>query len=155
MKQVLLFALVLTTVSCTQPKVDKKAEEEKIMQLSREWSQAAASADVNKTMSYWADEAYMVAEGIPPLQGKTAIKEMVEQSYKMPGFRISWEPQSVEVSDNGDMAYMITNSQVSYADSTGKALTQYSKGLSVWKKQSDGTWKTVADISTPDATRNQ
>lgn len=155
MKQNFLYALVVTTISCGQPKVDKKAEGEKVMQLSREWSQIAASGNVDKTVSYWADNAYLVSAGQPPLKGKPAIRQMVESSYKIPGFRISWEPENVEVADNGDMAYLIENSQVSYSDSTGKLVTQYSKAVSIWRKQSDGTWKNVVDISTPDATKNQ
>jgi uncharacterized protein (TIGR02246 family) len=155
MKQVLLFAFVVTTISCGQSKTDKKAEGEKVMQLSREWSKVASSGDVDKTVSYWAEDAYMVSAGQPPLKGKPAIRQMVEESYKIPGFRISWEPQSVEVSDSGDMAYLIENSQVSYSDSTGKPLTQNSKAVSIWRKQSDGNWKNVVDISTPDATKNQ
>ena len=154
MIQLLLVAMVVTTMSCGQPKVDQKAEGENVMQLSREWSQAASSGNVDKTVSYWADDAYLVSAGQPPLKGKPAIRQMVEDSYKIPGFRISWEPQSVEVSESGDMAYLIENSQVSFSDSTGKPVIQHNKGVSIWKKQSDGTWKNVVDISTPDATKN-
>lgn len=155
MKQVLFLAFLVAIVSCGQPKVDKKAEGEKVMQLSREWSKVASSGNVDKTVSYWAEDAYMVSAGEPELHGKAAIRQMVENSYKIPGFRISWEPLSVEVSDNGDMAYLIENSQVSFSDSTGNPITQYSKAVSIWKKQSDGTWKNVVDISTPDATKNK
>lgn len=81
----LIIAILLTVViSCGQPKVDKKAEGEKVMQLSREWSQVAASGNVDKTVSYWADNAYMVSAGQPALSGKAAIRQMVEESYKMP-----------------------------------------------------------------------
>ena len=155
MKQVLFLAIVVTMVSCGGPQVDKKAEGEKVMQLSREWSRVAAGGNVEKTVGYWADNAYMVSASEPELRGKPAIRQMVENSYKIPGFRISWEPQSVEVSDNGDMAYLLENSQVSFSDSTGKEVTLYSKAVSIWKKQGDGTWKNVVDISTPDATKTK
>jgi uncharacterized protein (TIGR02246 family) len=153
MKQALLVMTVVTAISCGQSKVDKKTEGEKVMQLSREWSKVASTGDVDKTVSYWADDAYMVAAGEPALKGKEAIRQMVAGSYKIPGFSISWEPQSVEVSENGDMAYLIEDSQVSFSDSTGKQVTHYSKAVTIWKKQTDGTWKNVVDISTPDATK--
>ena len=155
MKQVLIIAFLAAIVSCGQPKVDKIAEGEKVMQLSREWSKVAAGGIVDKTVGYWADNAYMVSASEPELRGKAAIRQMVENSYKIPGFRISWEPQSVEVSDNGDMAYLLENSKVSFSDSAGKPVTIYSKAVSIWKKQSDGTWKNVVDISTPDATKTK
>jgi len=154
MKRLSLVVMVLATISCGQAKVDKKVEGEKVMQLSKEWSQVASTRDIEKTVSYWADDAYMVSAGQPPLKGKQAIRQMVEESFKMPGFRISWQPQSVEVSESGDMAYLIENSQVSFTDSTGKPVTLNSKAISIWRKQADGSWKNAVDISTPDATQN-
>ena len=140
---------------CNQTKVDKTVEGEKIIQLSKEWSQAAATKDIEKTLSYWADDAFVMQEGQAPLKGKQAIRQMVEGSFKMPGFSISWEPQSVEVSDNGDMAYLIENSKVSYNDSTGKTITINNKAVSIWRKQADGSWKNVVDIATADPSQNK
>lgn len=154
MKRIIAISLVSITLSCSQPEVDTKAEGEKVMQLSREWSQAAASKDLEKTVNYWADDAFMVSAGQPPLKGKQAIRQMVMESYKIPGFQISWQPQSVEVSKSGDMAYLIEDSQLSFTDSTGKVVKEYSKAVTIWRKQSDGTWKNVVDISTPDETQN-
>ena len=149
MKSTIAILFVLALVSCSQPKVDKKAEGEKVMQISKEWSEVAASGDVDKTVNYWADNAVMMSAGQPVLNGKQAIRQMVEESFKIPGFRISWQPQSVEVSESGDMAYIIENSQVAFKDSTGNTITHNNKAVSIWKKQSDGTWKNVVDISTP------
>ena len=39
MKRVVPILIVLATVSCNQTKVDKITEGEKVMQLSKEWSQ--------------------------------------------------------------------------------------------------------------------
>jgi uncharacterized protein (TIGR02246 family) len=155
MRRATLIVLTLIILSCNEQKIDKTAEGEKVMQLSREWSQMAATGDVEKTVSYWADDAFLMSAGQPPLKGKQAIRQMVEESYKIPGFRISWQPQSVEVSESGDMAYVIENSQVSFTDSTGKAITQHNKAVSIWRKQEDGSWKNVVDISTPDPLQNK
>jgi uncharacterized protein (TIGR02246 family) len=125
------------------------------MQLSKEWSQAASAGDVEKIVSYWADDAVLMSAGQPVLNGKQAIRKMVEESYKMPGFRISWQPQSVVVSESGDMAYLLENSKISYTDSTGKPVTLNNKAVSIWRKQRDGNWKNAVDISTPDVTQNR
>jgi uncharacterized protein (TIGR02246 family) len=146
--------LVLTVMSCNQQKVDTKAEGEKVMQLSKEWSQAASAGDVEKIVEYWADDAVVMSAGEPVLSGKQAIRKMVEESYKMPGFRISWQPQSVVVSQSGDMAYLIENSQVSFTDSTGKPVTINNKAVSIWRKQAGGSWKNAVDISTPETMHN-
>ena len=146
--------LVFLFAGCTQQKkVDSKAEGEKLMQLSRDWSQQAKAGDIEKTVSYWADDAVVISAGQPTYKGKKEIRGMVEQSYKMPGFNISWEPQSVEVSTSGDMAYLIEKSQVSFKDSTGNVITQNNSAVSIWRKQADGSWKNVVDISTPETSR--
>lgn len=119
------------------------------MQLSREWSEAAAAGNVEKAVSYWADDAVLMSEGQQPLEGKASIRKMVEESFKMPGFRISWKPKSVQVSESGDMAYLIEDSQITYNDSTGQAVTHNLNAVTIWRKQKDGTWKNVVDISTP------
>ncbi len=146
---VIVFATI--TLSCNQQKVDTKAEGEKIMQLSKEWSQAASTGNVDKTVNYWADGAVLISAGQPALNGKEAIRKMIEESFKVPGFKISWQPQTVDVSASGDMAYIIEDSQVSFSDSTGRVITENNKVVTIWRKQADGSWKNVVDISTPAA----
>jgi ketosteroid isomerase-like protein len=80
---------------------------------------------------------------------------MVEEVFKNPDFKITWQPQSVVVSESGDMAYIMEDSQVSYPDSTGNTITHRNKAVSIWRKQSDGSWKNVVDISTPEAVTNE
>jgi uncharacterized protein (TIGR02246 family) len=148
-KNILIGLVLLTFCSCSQQKVDSKSEGEKVMQTSREWSQVASTADIEKTLSYWADDAVVMLAGQPILNGKKDIRKMVEESFKTPGFKISWEPQSVQVSESGDMAYLVEKESISMNDSSGKTMTLYSNGVTVWKKQTDGSWKNVVDVSTP------
>jgi len=140
----LFFAIII--VGCSEPKVDTKAEGEKLMEISRQWSKSASTDSIEKTVSYWADDAIVMSPGEPQLKGKEAIRAMVQESSKIPGFKISWEPLSVEVSQSGDMAYMVEQNQITVNDSLGHPITQYNKGVTVWKKQADGSWKNVVDI---------
>ena len=155
MKKIIAVGFAFTMIGCNPQKPDLKAEGEKIMELSREWSRAASSGNIEKTVSYWAEDAMLMSAGQPQLKGKKAIRQMVEESYKIPGFRISWQPQSVEVSENGDMAYLIEDAQISFTDSTGKTITQNNKAVSIWRKQTNGSWKNVVDISTPEPVANK
>lgn len=150
MKNILVFLVFCLLISCAESKkVDTKAEGDKLMQLSREWSAAAASRDVEKTVSYWADDAVMISAGTPPLKGKAAIREMVAGAFQAPDFKISWEPREVKVSESGDMAYILEDSQMSYSDSLGNIVTEKNQAVSIWHKQPDGSWKNAVDISTP------
>jgi len=150
MKKIILAPfLLMTALGCNQ-NIDTKSEEEKLMQTSRDWSQTASTGDLEKTLSYWADDAVLMTAGQPMLKGKKEIRKMVEESFKIPGFKISWEPQSAVVSKSGDMAYLIENETLSMNDSSGKVITTLSKGVTVWTKDSTGSWKNVVDIATPE-----
>ena len=155
MSKFVLLLYTLTLIGCSEKKIDKQEEGEKIMQLSKAWSQAAAAGDVQKIVSYWADDAVVISAGEPVLNGKQAITRMVEQSYKMPGFRISWQPQTVVVSESGDMAYLMEDSQISFKDSTGNPVFINNKAVTIWRRQADGSWKNAVDISTPAAMQSR
>jgi ketosteroid isomerase-like protein len=146
MKIIQALSAFIFLTGCAEHKTDTKAEGEKLMQISRDWSKSAATDSVEKTLSYWADDAVVMSPGEAPLKGKTAIREMVEGSSKIPGFKISWEPLSVSVSQSGDMAYMIEQNQITMNDSSGHPVTGYNKAVTVWKKEADGTWKNVVDM---------
>ena len=156
MKKITFFIAMSFLLSCNDSqKIDTKAESEKIMQLSKDWSEAASSKDLEKTLSYWAEDAVLISAGEPTLTGKEEIRQMVQESFKTPGFKINWQPISVKVSESGDIAYMIENSQITYNDSTGKPIIITNKAVSIWHKQKDGNWKNAVDISTPAAQTNK
>jgi uncharacterized protein (TIGR02246 family) len=147
MIQKLTIAICLTCLfSCGQQNVDTKSEGEQLMQLSRDWSTAASKGNIDTTLAYWADDATVMSPGQPPLKGKKAIREMLEETSKIPGFKISWEPKTVTVSKSGDMAYMTEENQVTMNDSLGKPFTENNKAVTVWRKEADGKWKNVVDM---------
>ena len=151
MKKNIPFAVtLLLLLSCNQQKPDTKSELEKLMQTSRDWSQIASTANVEKALSFWADDATVIMAGQPVLNGKEEIRKMVEGSFKTPGFKISWEPLSGEVSESGDMGYLIEKQTMTMNDSTGKTISLHSTGITIWKKQTDGSWKNIVDAATPE-----
>jgi ketosteroid isomerase-like protein len=149
-KYILVIPALLLILSCNQQKTDTKSEGEKVMQTSRDWCKIASTGDIEKTLRYWTDSAILMAGGQPVVRGKKEIRRIVEENFKTPGFKINWEPQSVEVSQSGDMAYLIEKQTISLNDSAGKAITFHSNALTVWRKQTDGSWKNAVDFATPE-----
>ncbi len=146
-----LMLVTVTLICCNQKKVDTKAEGEKLMALSREWSKQAAGRDVDKIVNYWSDDAVLFTNGHPAINGKNALRQMVEESMNIPGFKISWEPVKVDVSESGDMAYLIEKNEMTMQDSTGKPFVIKGNVVTVWKKNAAGEWKAVVDISSDQA----
>ncbi len=144
MKNLIVLVLALLATGCNRS-IDTKAEGEKLMQISRDWSKAAAGQDVEKILSYWSDDAILYSGGEPTRNGKAAIRAMVEGSMKAPGFSISWEPKSADISSSGDLGYLLEETQIHFNDSTGHTMTQRFNSITVWKKI-NGEWKNVVDI---------
>ena len=148
--KLILPVFIIALIACNKPKVDTQKEGEILMQLDREWSRVAATDSIDKIMSYWADDAIFYSADRPTLNGKAAIRAMVDGMYKVPGFKISWEPIKVDVSESGDMAYILEKNAFTMNDSTGKAVTTYGRAVTVWKKDKDGNWKNIVEVGVDD-----
>lgn len=151
-KLVLLTILIVGLVGCKNQLTDQKTEAEKIMELSREWAATMPLDDIEKKLSYWASDAIVLPPGQPTVRGHDAIREMLMANEQIPGFEVSWEPKEAYVSKSGDLAYSIGHNYFSMLDSTGKKITVFNRGVEIWKKQEDGTWKNVVDIFNADPT---
>lgn len=145
-------AVVLAGALCScSPRTSDQAGVAKLMQTSRDWSKVAASGDMNAALTYFADDAVMMAERQPPVRGKAAIRDYLAASSNIPGFRIEWEPLEGKVS--GDLGYLIERTKVTMGGPQGKPVVLNQQALTVWRKQADGTWKNVVDMTTSEAPR--
>jgi uncharacterized protein (TIGR02246 family) len=125
-----------------------------ILRLDAEWSQAAQSRDVDRVVTFWADDAIVFPPGRPAVAGKAAIREFVVRSFQTPGFSISWSTTTVAVSRGGDIAYTTGTNRFTFSGPDGKEVTVQGKAVAVWRREKDGEWKCVIDIWN-DATSSQ
>lgn len=146
LKVIAAVSLVALTVNCSNSTVDQEADAEELMELSRQWSDHVAAGDIESAMEFWADDAVMMPPESPILEGKEAIREYVEAAVEIPGFSISWEPISAEISAAGDMAYMIERNVTEFDDPDGNRVTLHGKVVTVWRKDDGGNWRNVVDM---------
>jgi uncharacterized protein (TIGR02246 family) len=144
MKQLLLL-LLFASVSCASAGRPEDVRA-RILRLDAEWSEAAQGRDVDRIVSYWADDATVLPPGDPPVVGKAAIREFVAKSFENPSFRISWKTNDVVVSQSGDLAYATGTNRVSFTGPDGTPVTVDGKAVTVWRREKDGSWKCVVDI---------
>jgi uncharacterized protein (TIGR02246 family) len=144
MKQLLLL-LLLASVSCASAGRPEDVRA-RILQLDAEWSEAAQSRDIDRVVSYWADDATVLPPGGPPIVGKAAIRDFVAKSFENPSFRISWKTNDVVVSEGGDLAYGIGTNRVNVTAPDGTPITVDGKAVTIWRREKDGSWKCVVDI---------
>lgn len=126
--------------------MDPKLEGDALMKLSRDWSARVATAPVDDWIDVWADDAVVMPPGLPAVRGKAAIRRYVEEAAQVPGFQIRWEPETVHVSQSGDLAYMIERNVVTFTGPDGNPVTAHGKVVTVWRKSADGSWRNVVDM---------
>ena len=124
------------------------ADEATLRTVDADWSKAASARDVDKTVSYYAADAQVFPPNSPVLTSKDSIHAMWKGMLGMPGFAGGWKSTKVEVS--GTLGYVSGTYEFSETDAKGKPTTDKGKYVAVFRKQTDGTWKCVADIFNTD-----
>ena|SRR6478672_3705420 len=132
-----------------QQSTDTRADENAIRQADIEMAKAAAAKDVEKVVSFYADDGTAYPPNAPMAAGKPAITVLWTGMVNLPGFMISWVPSRVETAKSGDIGWSTGTYNLSTTVS-GAAGSDHGKYLVVWKKQQDGNWKAVADIFNSD-----
>ena len=144
---IVLFGTVLASgISCAAG----HSEEQRIRDLDKEWSAAAASKDAIKTAAFYAEDASLLPFNGPIVNGKAKIQEAWAGLVAKPGFAIYFEPTRIVVAKSHDMAYDIGTFELTMNDDKGKPATMVGKYLVAWKKQKSGEWKAQADCFNTD-----
>jgi len=121
-----------------------------IRELEREAKEAAKAKDLDRYVSFYADDAVLLWPGVPMVTGRAAIRKFMQVFFSMPDFSLSFETGGADVSLAGDFAYTYGTNKVTLVDPSGKKMKDSGKYLTVYKKQSDGKWKVVADTGNSD-----
>jgi uncharacterized protein (TIGR02246 family) len=151
----LLFA---TTVACNQaPPVTAAAPDthdadvQAIKDTEVAWAKASAAKDADKFASFYADDAALLLEGMPPISGKDTIGKTVKGMMGDPNFALDFQGTRWDVAKSGDLGFAQGSYTMTMSGAKSKkASTEKGKYLTVFKKQTDGTWKAVEDMVSSD-----
>lgn len=122
-----------------------RAAEEAIKQMDEQWLAAVAAKDLDRSVSFWSEDAVVQPPGQPAVVGAVAIRKYVAEAFRQPGFSVTWQSTEPIVSSSGDMAYTLSSNQFTFQDPQGELVTIRGKGVVVWRRQADGRWKCAVD----------
>jgi ketosteroid isomerase-like protein len=131
----------LTFVGTASAAGGKGGDEQAVRDADSAWSKAAGAKDLDKTVSFYADDATV----LPPNEAAVTTKEGIRNLWK--GFidgvtDINWKATRVEMAKSGDMACLTGTYELTMKDGT----KDHGKYCEVWEKKADGKWKCGSDI---------
>jgi ketosteroid isomerase-like protein len=140
--------LALCAAACAPAPFDAAAESSRLAQRDADWSSLAFEGkDIERIVAYWSDDAHVLQPGLPPIEGKTAIRDFVTASLKIPGFKIHWVSEKPVFSPDGKMAYLLSAVETTAPGATGALQSTHGRSVTVWRRDGEGVWRCVVDIS--------
>jgi ketosteroid isomerase-like protein len=144
-----IMLIVMCVVSVGQTGKMSKAEQA-IRNADKAWSQAAQSKDLDKTVSFYADDASVLPFNAPIATGKDQIKQVWSSLMSKPGFSLTFAPTKMEIAKSGDLAYEVGTFELKVNDAQGNPTTTPGKYVVTWKRLAKGDWKAELDIFNTD-----
>jgi len=147
---------LLFAVSCSQaprPSSDTRAADAKSIQDGEAaWNHDWSSKNLDDIVSHYADDAALMIPGAPIMKGRDSIRAGLQQFLQDKNLSLSFTAATTDVAKGGDIAYTQGTYTLTQTEpKTKKPITETGKYVTVYKKQSDGSWKAVEDISNADA----
>ncbi|HXF77587.1 MAG TPA: DUF4440 domain-containing protein [Usitatibacter sp.] len=144
---ILVLVISVLTGACSTLAFDPASESQKLLRRDAEWADlASAGKDVERIVSYWSDDAVVIPQGQPVVEGKAAIRAFVTSSLQIPGFKIHWVSEKVTFSPDGKLAYMRGRNTMTVPGANGASVTLAGRGVTIWRLEPDGQWRCVVDI---------
>lgn len=128
-----------------------EAEVQALRDADAAWAQAWASKDVDRAVAGYADDATVLDPNLAAITGRENFRSNLKPFFADKNFAIHWDAVKVDVAQSGDLGY--TQGTLTYTitdPSTGQPFTDRAKYLTVWKKQTDGSWRVVEDTYNSD-----
>ena len=114
---------------------------DEIMQAYKAFEEAFVKGDATALSLIYTEDAEWLVPEAPPIKGREAIAQAWKGVIGPGGNRVRVEVR--EVQDNGDWAFEVGSFTAIARDG---AVLNAGKYIVIWKRQSNGAWKTYRDI---------
>lgn len=136
--------MTMQTSAQTPPRPDEK---QAIRALTEKWLAAVHAKDTAQLLTMVTDDAVFIPLGRPPIRGKKEIEAMYQLFFS----QFSDVAQTVDVDEveiAGDWAFTWgSEKMVLFPKSGGPAMQLEGKGMSILRRQPDGSWKFARGIN--------
>ncbi len=139
--------VILEVISDSKPTDDMKAVYEQIKKYENEFHQKFIERDVWPAAQFYAEQALLMPRGQDASKGRREILEAIWKGMN----EIKLEDMTVDVvhiEGNNKIIYAANIFTWTFKDpSSGQDVTFPGKGVHVWSRQEDGSWKILLDLN--------
>jgi uncharacterized protein (TIGR02246 family) len=128
------------------PPDTRKADEAAIRAASADWNKASQARDLDKAVSYYAEDAVFFVDKGALVKGKNSIRMAWKDILAPSAPTLTFNTTFVEHARSGDIGNEYGTAELTTTDKKGKPSVEKGKYVTVWKKQPDGSWKAIVDI---------
>ena len=143
----------LSVTGCTkgaEAAADAAKITDNIKAQEAQWQKDYAAKDINALAGHYADDAALAGPGDPVATNDSERRKLLQGFVTDPNLKLSFSSDRIEVAQSGDLASSRGHYSMTMTDkATNKAVDSSGTYLTVYKKQSDGSWKAVEDFITP------
>jgi ketosteroid isomerase-like protein len=127
--------------------MDLATERNRLLQRDAEWAATASEgSDIERILSFWTEDAVVIPPGLPAITGKSALRQYVEGSMQIPGFRINWTSTDVTFSPDRNLAYMFSQNAITMNNPAGISVSTKGRAVTIWRLEPDNEWRCAVDI---------
>ncbi|MEX0892116.1 MAG: DUF4440 domain-containing protein [Gemmatimonadota bacterium] len=144
---VLAMALV-SAYACVGAAPGSPPDASELMEADRAFAGAVARVGRDAWVSWFAEDGAQIQEGVGEVRGHEAIRELMA-GLDDPGYSLTWEPLRADIADSGDLGWTTGTYRSAMTDADGNVRRGEGRYVTIWRRQSDGTWKVVMDLGNP------
>jgi ketosteroid isomerase-like protein len=123
-------ALLSFAFAGTTSAADTKSEQD-LRNLDAKWSAAAGAKDIDKTVSYYSDDAVVMPPNALSAETNETIRTAWKEMLPTPGAAIRWKATKVEVAKSDDLAGVSETYELTMNDVSGKPVNDHGKYVEV------------------------
>jgi len=149
------FAAALLMTGCNQPPPPvaatldtREADTKAIHDIEDSWNKEYEAKDASKLVAHYADDATLMAPGMPASHGKDAIAKVLNEMAADKALALKFHADHVDVAKSGDLAVSQGSYEMTMTNpATKKPVHDKGSYVTVYRKI-DGAWKAISDIAT-------
>lgn len=156
MKQITAFCLVAATVATSAFAAEPENKSETALAEARkaidkgnaQWIDAWDRADASLIASLFAEGGILLRRNGKFFKGPKEIFERQKEVMEAAGKGVKATVTTVDLWLDGEIAYETGTYSYKYQEK-GKPVTEEGRYVTIWKRQSDGSWKIITDMGVP------